>query len=49
MLENDTILKTATFNPKVKTYIFLVVTFYLVVTIAGLVLLPFGYLALGNG
>lgn len=48
MLENDTILKTATFNPKVKTYIFLVVTFYLIVTIAGLVLLPLWLFGFGQ-
>lgn len=48
MLENETILKTATFNPKVKTYIFLVVTFYLIVTIAGLVLLPLWLFGFGQ-
>lgn len=48
MLENEIILKTATFNPKVKNYIFLVAVFYLVVSIIGLVVLPFWLLGLGQ-
>lgn len=40
MIENETLLKTASFNPKVKTYIFLVVLFYLCISIIGLAILP---------
>jgi len=46
-MENK-ILNEATFNPKVKTYIFLVVTFYLIVSVIGLVLLPFWLFGLGQ-
>lgn len=48
MLENESVLKKASFNPKVKTYIFLVVLFYLVVSIIGWLLLPFWLLGLGQ-
>lgn len=48
MLENEIVLRTAVFNAKVKTYIFLIVTFYLVLTIVGLILLPFWILGLGS-
>lgn len=48
MIENELILNKASFNPKVKTYIFLVVLFYLVVTIVGWLLIPFWLLGLGN-
>ncbi len=42
------ILRVATFNPKVKTYIFLVVLFYLVVSFIGLIMVPFWLLGLGQ-
>jgi putative membrane protein len=44
----NVILKEATFNPKVKTYIFLVVIFYLIVSFIGLIILPFWLLGLGQ-
>ena len=48
MIENEVILNKASFNPKVKTYIFLVVLFYLIVSVIGWILLPFWLLGLGN-
>lgn len=48
MIENEIILRNATFNPKVKTYIFLVVLFYLIVTIIGWLILPFWLLGFGQ-
>jgi putative membrane protein len=48
MIENEVILNKATFNPKVKTYIFLVVLFYLIVSVIGWLILPFWLLGLGN-
>jgi putative membrane protein len=48
MIENEVILNKATFNPKVKTYIFLVVLFYLIVSIIGWLILPFWLLGLGT-
>lgn len=42
------IITKATFNPKVKAYIFLVVAFFLLITVAGIVLLPFWLLGLGQ-
>lgn len=48
-MENENIiLKKAVFNPKLKTYIFLVVLFYMVVSVIGLVLVPFWLLGLGQ-
>jgi len=44
----DTVIREATFNPKVKTYIFLVVLFYLVISIIGWVIIPFWLLGLGQ-
>src|SRR6218665_90274 len=48
MIENETILRKASFNPKVKTYIFLVVLFYLCVSIIGLALVPLWLFGLGQ-
>lgn len=48
MLENENILNEATFNPKVKTYIFFVILFYLIVTIIGWLILPFWIFGLGQ-
>jgi putative membrane protein len=47
-VEENVIIREATFNPKVKTYIFIVVLFYLVVSFAGLILVPFWLLGLGQ-
>lgn len=47
-MDNNEIIKEATFNPKVKTYIFLVVLFYLVITFIGWVLIPFWLFGLGQ-
>ncbi|MBK9282771.1 MAG: PH domain-containing protein [Sphingobacteriaceae bacterium] len=38
-MENE-VLQRATFNPKVKTYIFLVVIFYLIISVIGILILP---------
>lgn len=48
MIENEVILNKASFNPKVKTYIYLVVLFYLIVSVIGWILVPFWLLGLGN-
>ena len=47
MIES-TMVKQATFNPKVKTYIFIVVLFYLVISVAGIVIIPFWLFGLGQ-
>jgi putative membrane protein len=47
-MQNTTVIKEATFNPKVKTYIFLIVAFYLFITVIGWVLLPFWLFGLGQ-
>ncbi len=47
-MEDNVIIHEATFNPKVKTYIFIVVLFYLIITFAGLILVPFWLLGLGQ-
>ncbi len=47
-MDNNEIIKDATFNPKVKTYIFLVVLFYLIVSFIGWVILPFWIFGLGQ-
>ena len=44
----NVILRQATFNPKVKTYIFLVVIFYLVISFIGIAILPIWLLGLGQ-
>ncbi len=48
MLENEIILITASFNTKVKTYIFCVVLFYLLISIIGWALLPIWILGFGQ-
>jgi putative membrane protein len=48
MIETEVILRKATFNPKVKTYIFLVVLFYLCVSIIGLIIVPAWLFGLGQ-
>jgi putative membrane protein len=47
-MENNEILRDATFNPKVKTYIFLIVLFYLFISFIGWVLIPFWIFGLGQ-
>jgi putative membrane protein len=44
----EIIIKKASFNPKVKTYIFFIVLFYLIISIAGWLLIPFWILGLGQ-
>lgn len=48
MESSNSILRKATFNPKLKTYIFLVVLFYLIVSVIGIVIVPFWLLGLGQ-
>jgi putative membrane protein len=48
MIENEVVLNKASFNPKVKTYIYLVVLFYLIVSVIGWIVLPFWLLGLGD-
>jgi len=48
MIENEVILKKATFNPKVKTYIFLIVLFYLTIMVIGWLIIPFWLCGLGQ-
>ncbi|HOZ87236.1 MAG TPA: PH domain-containing protein [Bacteroidia bacterium] len=48
MIENETVLNKASFNPKLKTYIFLVVLFYLLVSVIGIILIPFWLCGLGQ-
>lgn len=45
---NNPVIKDASFNPKVKTYIFLVVLFYLFISFAGIILIPFWLFGLGQ-
>jgi putative membrane protein len=47
-MDNNEIIREATFNPKVKAYIFLVVLFYLLVSFIGWIFIPFWLLGLGQ-
>lgn len=47
-MDNNEIIREATFNPKVKTYIFLVVLFYLIVSFIGIIIVPFWLFGLGQ-
>jgi putative membrane protein len=47
MMEN-VVLREATFDPAVKTYIFLVVLFYLLISVIGILIIPFWLLGLGQ-
>ena len=47
-MTEEIILNKATFNPKVKTYIFLVILFYLMITFIGWVVIPFWIFGLGQ-
>ncbi len=48
MQEEKIILRPATFNPKVKTYSFFVVLFFLITSFIGIVLIPFWIFGLGQ-
>lgn len=48
MENEETILLEATFSPKVKMYIFIVVLFYLFISFIGIILIPFWLLGLGQ-
>ncbi|MDF2450028.1 MAG: hypothetical protein K0R26_2532 [Bacteroidota bacterium] len=47
-MTDEIILNEATFNPKVKTYIFFVVLFFLITSIIGWLLIPFWIFGLGQ-
>ena len=47
-MTEEIILNKATFNPKVKTYIFLVILFYLAISFIGWVVIPFWIFGLGQ-
>lgn len=47
-MDNNEIIKEATFNPKVKTYIFLIILFYMIISVFGIVLIPFWVFGLGQ-
>jgi putative membrane protein len=47
-MDDNVIIREATFNAKVKTYILLVVLFYLFVSVAGIVIVPFWLFGLGQ-
>jgi putative membrane protein len=47
-MENNEVIREATFNPKVKTYIFLIVIFYLFISFIGWIIIPFWLLGLGQ-
>lgn len=48
MIDNEVILNKASFNPKVKTYIFLIVLFYLFISFIGWIIIPFWLCGLGQ-
>jgi putative membrane protein len=48
MSEENIVLREATFNPKVKTYIFFIVLFLLITSVIGIVLIPFWIFGLGQ-
>lgn len=47
-MKKEILIKEATFNPKVKTYIFFVVLFFLITSLIGIPLIPFWILGLGQ-
>jgi len=47
-MNDNLIIQAATFNPKVKRYIFLVVLFYLFITVIGILVIPIWVLGLGQ-
>jgi membrane protein YdbS with pleckstrin-like domain len=48
MEHQNAVLKKGVFNPAFETYIFLIVIFYLVITVIGIVILPFWLCGLGQ-
>jgi putative membrane protein len=44
----EVLIKEASFNPKVKTYIFFVVLFFLITSIVGIIFIPFWIFGLGQ-
>lgn len=47
-MAEEIILREASFNPKVKTYIFFVVLFFLITSIIGILLIPFWIFGVGQ-
>ena len=47
-MQTTNIIEKATFNPKIKSYVLLTVAFFLLITIAGIPLLLFWFLGLGQ-
>lgn len=47
-MEDNPVIKEATFNPKVKKYIFIIVAFYLLISFIGIIILPFWFFGLGQ-
>lgn len=47
-MTEEIILNEATFNPKVKTYIFFVVLFFLITSVIGILFIPFWIFGLGQ-
>ncbi|MCC6836915.1 MAG: PH domain-containing protein [Bacteroidia bacterium] len=48
MENNNPISRTAVFNPKIKTYIFWIIVFYLIISVVGILILPIWILGLGQ-
>lgn len=48
MEDQNIILKKGVFNPALKTYIFLIVLFYMLITVVGIVFIPFWVCGLGQ-
>lgn len=48
MIASNNSIREAVFNPKFKTYIFFIVLFYLIASVAGIVLIPVWILGLGQ-
>lgn len=47
-MTEEIILREATFNPKVKTYIFFVVLFFLITSVIGILVIPFWIFGVGQ-
>lgn len=48
MTENTATIETAEFSPKIKTYTYLIVSFYLLISVAGIAFLPVWLLGFGQ-
>lgn len=48
MENNNPIIRTAVFNPKIKAYIFWIIVFYLIISVVGILILPIWVLGLGQ-